>query len=478
MMWNFSRSIVFLGAALTLGACASSSSDTASAEAPAPVILADEQASVRDLASPLVDNRYVPGMSIGIIKDGQWATVNLGVTEMGGDAPTNQTIYEIGSVSKALTGLLLAEMIEQGEVSADDLVNTYLPEDAQLPASPDGGSVTLGHLASHTSGLPRLPANMRPTNMMDPYADWDEARLRASIPTMPYEAEPGQRYGYSNYAAGLLGYALGRAADSTYDDLLRSRVLRPASMNDSGVALTDAQVEHLAAPYSADVLPNHRWDLAMLASAGGVHSTTADMLNLLALLLDPPETPLGRAMLRAETIVHPLDNSGGGVGLGWHRAAGGSVVWHNGQTGGYHSYTAYDRSAGTAVVVLSNGATPQVDAVGVAILDMLSDRPATPVMLPPLHPIDPSVLAQCEGRYQFAPGAVFEIKADEWRLLATLTGQPELGVYPESDELFRYRAVDATLRFNRNEAGDVESLTLNQSLPNGQLIDRTAPRIK
>ncbi len=276
------------------------------------------------------------------------------------------SIFEIGSVTKVFTATLLADLVLEGLVNYDDPVARYLPGAPPVQGRP----ITLEDLSTHRSGLPRLPTGMLLRGVTvehhDPYASLDDERmLRAIRETSPKRA-PGDTFRYSNYGAGLLGYALARAAGTTYDGLLADRITGPLNLADTGVSLPPGADRRLAPGHSHWGRPVGRWDLAGLAAAGGLVSTAADLLRFLELHSPHADGSLARAA--AETARKRYDtNRMMGVGLGWvilpARERGPrkarfahDVLMHDGGTGGYRSFAAVAPATGTAVVVLTGHA--------------------------------------------------------------------------------------------------------------------------
>jgi serine-type D-Ala-D-Ala carboxypeptidase/endopeptidase len=258
------------------------------------------------------------------------------------------SVFQIGSVTKAFTGLLLADSAARGEVKLSDPGTDYLPG-----ASP--GQVTLVELATHTSGLSRLPPGMlryallRPRN---PYAWYPKSSFlraaRRSLATAP----GGQAYAYSNFGAALLGHLLSEAAQVPYQRLVEERICRPLSMTATSFDARPVQ------GYS-DGRKVPPWHLGPMAAAGGLYSTASDMTKLLNACLRPPGTALAESAPLA-LATHAVLGPRGEMGLGWHHALrdGRRVSWHNGMTGGYSSMIALDIERRSAIAALANRGTP------------------------------------------------------------------------------------------------------------------------
>src|SRR5262245_9180723 len=132
----------------------------------------DLKSQIDPLTQPLVDQGKVVGMVIGVVRDGETQVLAYGETVKGsGNKPDGKTVYEIGSVTKAFTGDLIADAVLAGRMKLDDPAQKYMPKSVKMPEF-DGKPITIEHLATHTSGLPRLPDNMPFGDPMNPYADY------------------------------------------------------------------------------------------------------------------------------------------------------------------------------------------------------------------------------------------------------------------------------------------------------------------
>jgi CubicO group peptidase (beta-lactamase class C family) len=413
-----------------------------------------DDVAVKALLEERIAQKRGVGFAAVLVDAAGTRIVTAGVMRAGGPPIAADTEFEIGSVTKTFTSLLLADMVVRKEAALDDPVTKFLPEAKGLAGA------TLGELATHTSGLPRLPKNMTARDPTDPYADYDAAKLLAFLSGSPLQRGPGSEYEYSNLGAGVLGYALTWRSGG-YEKVLRERVLAPLAMRDTAITLSPAQRERFAAGYDRLLQPASAWNLATLAGAGGLRSTPSDMAKYLKAAIDPSTSALAAAFALAETPAASGPAPTVRVALAWHVSAreGRTIVWHNGQTGGYAAMMAFNPATGEGAAVLSN-ASISVDDLALHMID-----PSVPLSAPPKEHIavkvDAAGLDRIAGRYELARDFVLTIRRDGDRAFAQATGQPEAEIFAEGDSEFFYKVVDAQLTFAR-EGGRVTGLVLHQ----------------
>jgi CubicO group peptidase (beta-lactamase class C family) len=339
-----------------------------------PVGAANLQAVLdRDLAKSLASGELAPatgtGVAIGVVQGGVRRIFTYG-------AAKPDAIFEIGSITKTFTGLILAEMVIEGKVKYNDPVRELLP--AGTVAKPAGAEITLLDLATQHSGLPRMPDNFHPADPSNPYADYRPADLYAFIAKHGVEKPDDPPYGYSNLGVGLLGQALAERAGVPYPELLKQKVAGPLGLKDTVIALSSEQQGRFIQGHDADHHPVHAWDLDALAGAGAIRSTAPDMLTYLEAQLHP-DAKLAAAVQQS----HELRNDVGGgmrIALAWMYKPDDGDYWHNGATGGYSSFASFNPKTDCALVVLTNisiGSKGSLaDALGGHIVARLEGKPA------------------------------------------------------------------------------------------------------
>jgi CubicO group peptidase (beta-lactamase class C family) len=418
------------------------------------------QSQVEPLARPLIEDEIAVGAVIGVVQDGQTQILAYGETVKGSRvAPDGDTIYEIGSVTKVFTGVLLADMVQAGLVQLDDPLQKFLPEGVQAPVF-DGKPITLAHLATHSSGLPRLPNNLRPGDPSNPYADYRVEQMYAFLNGIKPSGPPG-RFEYSNLGMGLLGHVLALRQGKTYEQLLIDRIAGPLGMKDTRIALDEQQRKRFAPPYDAALEPNRNWDLPTLAGAGAIRSSCRDLLTFLSACLADDDAPLSQALRRSYDIQHKLDN-GSAIGLGWHIAPSGMRM-HNGMTGGYHAALAIVPQRKVGVVVLSNTASMEITELGQRVTRVACGETVEPPPRRKTTKLDRAVLARYAGYYAITPPFGLTVSVKDDKVFVQATGQQALQIFPKTKTEFFYKAVDAQITFVPDEEGQVNQLILHQN---------------
>lgn len=412
-------------------------------------------------AKTLADQGRTQGLVIGLVEGGQSATFAFGtIDQQKPEPPDADSVFEIGSITKTFTALLLADASTRKELRFDE------PVDALLNGwkVPDGGGrkITLLDLATQSSGLPRLPENLQPKDLQNPYKDYSVADLRAGLASLKLVRQPGQAYEYSNLGFGLLGEALGQRCKASFGELLAARITGPLGLRNTSVSMTPQMQSHFVPGHAAGhLVPG--WDMGALEGAGVLKSSVRDMLIYLQAHMQPSQAPenLRGALVQVAQPQRPA-MEGARIGLAWHIQgdSGQEIIWHNGGTGGYSSFIGFTADRRRGVVILANSSAPEVTSLGFRAL--LGDAPA-----PSEVSLDPKTLNGYVGTYALAPTFKLTITIDAGQLYAQATGQAKFPIFASGPDAFFYKVVDARLTFDRSPDGKVCALVLHQ---NGQHI--------
>jgi CubicO group peptidase (beta-lactamase class C family) len=435
-------------------------------------------AEIRAILADRIDTLHQGvGIVVGIIDANGRRFVSYGNFSVKDQRPVgSDTVFEIGSTTKVFTSAILADMVQRGEVSLDDPVAKYLPTDVKMPQR-GGKQITLIDLATHTSGLPRMPPNFAPKDIDNPYADYTVANLFHFLSSYELTRDIGSKFEYSNLGVGLLGQALARRAGMDYEALVRARVTGPLKMENTRIALSPEMKSRLAVGHNEARQPAANWDLPTFAGAGALRSDARDMLTFIAANLGYVESPLGPAMAAMTKVRRPGNGPQSDIALAWIAAKreGRVIYWHNGGTGGYRSFFGYDPKSRVGVVLLSNMSTRTgVDDIGLHLLDSsLPLAKLSPLVSHKEIVLDPKIFDRYVGVYQFVPGVAMTFTREGAHMFIQLTSQPKFEIFAEGEKEFFVKAVDAQITFETGADGRATTAVLHQ---NGR--DQKAKRIE
>ena len=325
--------------------------------------------------SKTMKSSLFPGVVVGVYKGGRTFIKGFGVVSKATPQPPDaETVFQIGSVSKLMTALLLQRLCDEGIVSMDATLGELL--DSFTPMSSSVHSVTLRELVTHTSGFPRIPKALGEKMvelagdedlMLDPYSYLSPEYVFDYLARAEGKRKAG-RFEYSNYGMGLLAHVLEVITGEDYESLVKEKLLLPLGMNHTAITLTPEMSVKLAHGYTGKGLPAPIWSFGALGGAGAFSSTLGDLMTFI-------EVSLAESGSASELLLRMSEPQfAGKTGIGWmqpsfiDRLIGNrTVVWHNGMVGGYASYLAIDRRTATGVAVLTNQAAA-TDMLGMMLM--------------------------------------------------------------------------------------------------------------
>ena len=360
-----------------------------------------------------------------------------------------KTAFEIGSVSKTMTAALLADLIGQGKASLDDPLSDYLPAGTKVPAF-EGKKILLRHVVTHTSGLPALPARLGATDMNDPYVNLAEDALLASLGDATLSAAPGTKFEYSNFASMVLSYAVARRAGEDYETLIRQRLFAPLRMGNAYIKQLPAGVR-AAQGHSPNGKAVPAWNFSTnLAGVGGVRATLDDMVNFVQGELGKPATSITPALKLSQQEVSKTPP----MAMNWMLmpVADHIVHVHEGGTGGFSSFVAFDNTRQRGVVILSDTAWHSLGSLGTLGLHLVDEsfplgKPRRTVK-PPADLLDGLV-----GNYTVGEAMKMKLTRKEDALVIQAEGQPAYTMAYDDAGDFYPLDFDALLRPGRTSTG-------------------------
>ena len=423
----------------------------AHAAAPRPATRIDSFPSVTAIRSMLAERiralggrQRGIGIVVGIIGPQGRSVIAYGLRSRRDPRPLDgNTVFETGSVGKLFTALALADMVRAGEIAFDDPVARYLPTGAVVPER-NGHAITLLDLATHTSGLPFMP-NAVPVYSYHAGSLYGTEQFYRFLAGCRLTSDPGSEWNYSNLGYWLLGQALEHRARTTFAHVLQMRIFAPLNMTSTTVVppLPQNVDARLAVGHNAVLQPALPfYDLSIYAampSAGGEVSTIDDMLRFLAVALGYERSPIASSMALMLTQRRPIE-AGREQAVGWvvQRSGSGELITHDGATGGYNSYIAWDPQRRIGVVIFSNQLA-SIDDIGLHLL-----RPNVPlakpnVTLPTEIALAPASLSAYAGTYESSGIGSFTIAGASGFLTIRLPvdwGLPVFRLRPESRTSF------------------------------------------
>jgi len=401
------------------------------------------------------------GMVVGLIDEDRTRIVSYGkASKDSARMVDGDSVFEIGSVSKVFTAILLADMVERGEVSLNDPISKYLPKSVKTP-SRNGKEITLLHLTTHTSGLPFLPSNFRLKNEQKSYADYTVKQMYSFLSRYQLQRDIGAKAEYSNFGVALLGHILSLRADMNYETLVRTRICAPLKMGNTGVKFTKQMLAHLAKGHDHALNPVANWDLPTFAGAGGLRSTAKDLLQFVAANLGLVSSPLFTAMQKTHQPQYPYPEGEPGeeVGLGWfiQKRFGTEIWYHIGETGGYYTYVAFNKKKRRGVVILSNSENEIFD-IGIHLLDSEFLLPIT---------LDPNIFDAYVGEYQLKlnPGFLFKFSREGAKFFVEITRQGKFEIFASAENVIFLRSQNeqVTFTFIKDNGGQVTQVIARQN---------------
>ncbi len=454
-------------------------------------------ARIKEILTQRIDvDKQAVGLATVIVEGDKVRVITHGAMGQDEASPiTPDTLFEIGSITKTLTALLLADMVIKGEVKLDDPVEKWLPQGLGLRGGLKlrdhaGSPIQLVDLATHRSGLPRLPDNMPNGTRADPYVDYREQQLLVYLKDREtlVETDGGkiskatkkrdEAYAYSNLGFGLLGYVLARAADMSYADLLQKRVLTPLGLTSTYLDAPRSESTRFSNGHYLDrdaTLKLHKhWRFDVIAPAGALIMSARDMGRYAQAASGAIDTPLKAAFVLAQkkygdgaTPINPQ-------GLAWVLAPlnGRTVFSHNGMTGGFAAALWIDPERKAAVAILSN-ASVVVNDIALHMLEPNIPFKDVAAMRAIAVPVDAKIMAQYVGIYRLGPNFDVTIRLRDGKLFAQATGQGEFELFGKSDTAFFAKVTPMEIVFEDVKDGKALRFQITQG---GST--RPAPRVE
>jgi CubicO group peptidase (beta-lactamase class C family) len=313
---------------------------------------------INEIIAPFATLQSTAGVSIGIFKDNQELYYGYGETKKGnGVIPNSETLYEIGSITKTFTALLMMDYLQSNSLSIECPINNLLPSDIPLLGHL-GNSIKIKHLLNHTSGLPRLPGDFESgMDINNPYKHYDSTKVYSFLKNFRLLVDPGEYWEYSNLGMGIAGLILERKSHKGYEELLVDKICTPMGLNKTKISLNTTDSLNLAVGYDAYGTEVSYWsDLNAFKAAGAIKSNAKDLISYGKTILNHDASALKTQIDSCLKVTYE-DNSVK-MSSGWinQTVSGNEIIAHDGGTGGFNSFIFVCKSKNIVLVVLfSNG---------------------------------------------------------------------------------------------------------------------------
>ncbi len=442
-------------------------------------------AQIKEILTQRIDvDKQAVGLAAVIVNGEQVRIVTHGFQGLDKAAPiTADTLFEVGSITKTFTALLLADMVVNGELKLDDPVEKWLPQGLSVGVNGlklrdyTGAPIRLVDLATHRSGLPRLPDNMPNGTRADPYVDYREQQLLVYLKSREtlVETDAGkttkkrdEAYAYSNLGFGLLGYVLARAANMPYDELLQKRVLTPLGLTSTYLDTPRSELARFSDGHYLEkgttLKQAKHWRFDVIAPAGALRMSAKDMGRYAQAASGAIDTPLKAAFTLAQKRYREGMGPINPQGLAWILATinDRAIVTHDGATGGFSSTLWVEPERKSAVAVLSNTASRITD-VGLHLMEPSIPLANLASMRAEAVAVDAKSLEQFVGTYALNPNFSVTVRTRDGKLFAQATGQGEFELFAKSVSVFFARVTPLEIAFEEIKDGKAGRFLITQA---------------
>ncbi|MFC1513827.1 serine hydrolase [candidate division KSB1 bacterium] len=414
--------------------------------------------NVKNSVRERVDGGYNTGIVVVYITENAVDYYCYGEKKIGQKDPVDKnSIFEIGSISKVFTSIILSDMVLKGELNLEDPIEKYLPDDVKVPKRKNN-NITLLNLAIHNSGLPRMPNNFKPEDPQNPYADYTVKNMYDFVSGHKLRRDIGGQYEYSNLGMGFLGHLLSLVNGKEYENVLKERICSKIGMENTFIKFNENNSRELASGHSGGKVVSN-WDIPTLAGAGAIRSNAVDMVKFIRANLGIENTEISNAVDFSHGKRFKVSDNLE-LGLAWHISVNENsrIIWHNGGTGGYRAFCGFNKKKKTGAVVLCNS-NVSCDDIGFYLLDRSRKLKETKKEVT----VAESILEKYVGIYEIVPSFKLTVTRDKTRLFVQATGQSKGEIFAKSETEFFAKAVEATFIFETDKNEVVTGLVLRQS---------------
>ncbi len=367
---------------------------------------------------------------------------------------TPATIFQIGSLTKQFTATAILKLQEDGKLKVQDKLSKY------FPGYPKGDSITIEHLLTHTSGIYNYtndPVFMQ-TKAVKPII---QDSMLALFRNKPLKSSPGSKFSYSNSNYMLLGYIIEKTSKKPYEQYVSEIIFKPLKMSSSGFDFAHSTNPHKAQGYEIIAGQESKEapvvDSSVSYAAGAIYSTTNDLYQWHKGLQS--EKVIRKTSI--EKAWTPYKNK---YGYGWSidTLNGKKITSHGGGIFGFNAHMVSVPQDDILIVLLNNTSNPNLKKISDDALAILYDKPYTSPEVRKEAFLSPDALSKYIGVYELAPQFTITVFLEDGKLFGQATGQQKAQLFPQKEDYFFLKIVDAQIEFTKDESGKVTSLTLLQ----------------
>ncbi|QFT54854.1 serine hydrolase [Microbulbifer sp. THAF38] len=428
----------------------------------------DEDALQRFVRHRILKQQRAYAAVTGTLKSSERRIITVRAPEAKDDYQLDgDTIFEVASLTKIFTALLLAVEVVHKRVRLDDPLQDYVPSGVKAPTF-EGRQITLADLATHGASLPLRPNNLAASAPDAPnkYAGYSLEQLYGGLPNYHLQACPGSQFNYSNLAFGLLGQGIALKEGRSFAEILRERVTGPLGLRDTSLEDDPRKSARRAQGHDFYLSPIGPTSDGVLAPAGGLRSTANDLLTLLDLFIS------GRGpkdLVAASRLMLSIDRPGGSditrMALGWRKTTthGETYYWSNGSSDGSRTFMGFNPARKAGVVALADAASGEgLDDIGHHFLNPQQSVSTKVIPTPDFITLPEKVLLRGIGRYEQAKDDIIEISRGYTGLIVS-AGYGEFVIRPQSPTTYASKMVPGlTIEFEGADMGPALTLTLRQ----------------
>lgn len=364
------------------------------------------------------------------------------------------TKFRIGSVTKQFTAMCIMMLAERGLLKTEDSITKHLPD---CPEAWE--KITIHHLLTHTSGLESYTDLLKLNK--DMRAPASVKKIIDTFKDKKLKFEPGTKFEYCNSGYLLLGYVVEKIYGKGYEAFLRENIFDVVGMKDSGYDHGKTVIKNRADGYTIgkDGYSNCDFlDMSWPYAAGALYSTVEDLYKWDRALYT-------EKLLKKETLAKIFTPFKGDYGYGWviGNLFGHKLIWHNGMVNGFRACIKRFVDDDVCIVVLANCEASPVEEIARGLAAILFGEKYS---VPKEHveaKVDPKLYDSYIGEYELRPGFTIKVTRENDRLYAQATAQPRFEIFPEADNKFFLKAVDAQIEFKKSENGEIQRMVLFQN---------------